>query len=86
MSAEKLLPLSGGRTLMYEYAGVFTSWTLVVFFSASLSVGSATHPSLSPVLISKGVMSRQPSLVLATHRRPLVAQHTPSQLQATSLR
>jgi pimeloyl-ACP methyl ester carboxylesterase len=60
MSAEELLALPGGRALAYEHAGTFTSSTLVIFFSGSLSVGSAAHPS--PVLISKGVHYIAPTL------------------------
>ena len=60
MSGEQWLALPGGRTLAYEHAGDFTSSTVVIFFSGTLSVGDASRPN--PVLISKGVHFIAPTL------------------------
>jgi pimeloyl-ACP methyl ester carboxylesterase len=60
MSDEQLLALPDGRTLAYAHAGTFTSSTVVIFFTGTLSVGDASHPN--PVLMSKGVHYIAPTL------------------------
>lgn len=60
MSSEVLLALSGGRTLAYEHYGPSTSSIVVVFFSGTLSVGSAARQS--SVLVSKGAHFIAPTL------------------------
>ncbi|KAF9467217.1 Alpha/Beta hydrolase protein [Collybia nuda] len=60
MSNEKLIALPGGRTLAYEDGGVATSSTVVIFFSGTLSVGSASR--LPIVLESMGAHYIAPTL------------------------
>jgi pimeloyl-ACP methyl ester carboxylesterase len=60
MSGEKLLALPDGRTLAYEHTGTFTSSTVVIFFSVTLSVRDTSRPN--PVLVSKGVHYIAPTL------------------------
>ena len=60
MSSEKLLALPDGRTLAYEHTGQLTSSTVVIFFSGTLSVGTARTPGR--VLTSKGVHYIAPTL------------------------
>ena len=51
MDAEKLLALPDGRTLAYEHTGPPTGPSVIIFFSGTLSVGSASparhHPALA---------------------------------------
>jgi pimeloyl-ACP methyl ester carboxylesterase len=68
MSGEQLLALPDGRTLAYAHAGTFTSSTVVIFFSGTLSVGDASRPS--PVLMSKGVHYIAPTLPGYGHTSP----------------
>jgi pimeloyl-ACP methyl ester carboxylesterase len=61
MSSEELLALSDGRTLAYEHTGPLTSLTVAIFFSGTLSVGTAPS-NLGPTLTSKGVHYVAPTL------------------------
>jgi len=62
MDAEKLLGLPDGRTLAYEHTGPPTSPSVIIFFSGTLSVGTASRSRLPPVLVSKGAHYIAPTL------------------------
>ncbi|KAG5652654.1 hypothetical protein H0H81_004210 [Sphagnurus paluster] len=60
MSVEKLLALSGGRTLAYEDAGIATSSIVVISISGTLSVGRVSR--IPAALQAKGVHYIAPTL------------------------
>ena len=76
MGDERLLSLPDGRILAYGHAGTSTSSTIVILFSGTLSVGSASRPN--PVLLSKSIHFIAPLATLPGYGNlPTCGYYTP---------
>jgi pimeloyl-ACP methyl ester carboxylesterase len=62
MSREQLLALPDDRTLAYEHMGPSTSPVVLIFFSGTLSVGTASPERYYPALSSRSVHYITPTL------------------------
>jgi pimeloyl-ACP methyl ester carboxylesterase len=83
MSSEKLLAFPDGRTLAYEHTGLLTSSIVVIFFSGTLSVGTAHH--LGRILTSKGVHYIAPTLPGYGNTSPLAHRTTYAATMASDI-